>query len=198
MCSERKPFVYFHKLSMHYLALHSFEVRWAGEKRVARGGVRERRACFGLAGQGEGRRLAHHEQLGDERGEEGRARGPLWRAPVGWSRLQFWLLRAQAGPERWAGTVMKGFLDCHMRATSISSTSTSNSTFFACWQPDKERGRMVLRKTRRMWTGQAVLRPPRTFRWCPSRSAYSRKSPRTSNRPHNGLKLPAPGRERSI
>ena len=93
---------------------------------------------------------------------------------------------------------MKGFLDCHMRATSISSTSTSNSTFFSCWQPDKERGMMVLRKTRRMWTGQAVLRPPRTFRWCPSRSAYSRKSPRTSNRPHNGLKLPAPGRERSI
>jgi len=47
---------------------------------------------------------------------------------------------------------MKGFLDCHMRATSISSTSTSNSTCFACWQPDKERGLMVLRKTRRLWT----------------------------------------------
>jgi len=40
----------------------------------------------------------------------------------------------------------------HMRATSISSTSTSNSTCFACWQPDKERGLMVLRKTRRLWT----------------------------------------------
>ena len=39
----------------------------------------------------------------------------------------------------------------HMRATSISSTSTSNSTCFACWQPDKERGLMVLRKTRRLW-----------------------------------------------
>ena len=33
-----------------------------------------------------------------------------------------------------------------MRATSISSTSTSNSTCFACWQPDKERGLMVLKK----------------------------------------------------
>ena len=47
-----------------------------------------------------------------------------------------------------------------MRATSISSTSTSNSTFFACWQPDKERGLMVLRKTRRLWTeagGVALL-----------------------------------------
>ena len=47
-----------------------------------------------------------------------------------------------------------------MRATSISSTSTSNSTCFACWQPDKERGLMVLRKTRRLWTeagGVALL-----------------------------------------
>ena len=56
---------------------------------------------------------------------------------------------------------MKGFLDCHMRATSISSTSTSNSTFFACWQPDKERGRMVLRKTRRLWTEAGGVAHPR-------------------------------------
>ena len=82
--------------------------------------------------------------------------------------------------------------------TRGSSRSSREQHRAAVLQPDKERGRMVLRKTRRMWTGQAVLRPPRTFRWCPSRSAYSRQSPRTSNRPHNGLKLPAPGRERSI
>ena len=55
---------------------------------------------------------------------------------------------------------MQGFLDCHMRATSISSTSTSNSTFFACWQPDKERGLMVLRKTRRLWTEAGVVALP--------------------------------------
>jgi len=45
---------------------------------------------------------------------------------------------------------------------------------------------------------QAVSRPPGIFRGCPSPSAHLRISPRTSNRPHNGLKLPAPGRERSI
>ena len=48
-----------------------------------------------------------------------------------------------------------------MRATSISSTSTSNSTCFACWQPDKERGMMVLRKTRRLWTEAGVVALPR-------------------------------------
>ena len=48
-----------------------------------------------------------------------------------------------------------------MRATSISSTSTSNSTFFACWQPDKERGLMVLRKTRRLWTEAGDVALPR-------------------------------------
>jgi len=45
---------------------------------------------------------------------------------------------------------------------------------------------------------QAVSRPPGIFRGCPSRFSYSWRSPGTSNRPYNGLKLPAPGRERSI
>ena len=40
---------------------------------------------------------------------------------------------------------------------------------------------------------QAVSRSYRIFRGCPSPSAHLRISPRTSNRPHNGLKLPAPG-----
>ena len=48
-----------------------------------------------------------------------------------------------------------------MRATSISSTSTSNSTCFACWQPDKERGLMVLRKTRRLSTEAGDAAHPR-------------------------------------
>ena len=55
---------------------------------------------------------------------------------------------------------MKGFLDCHMRATSISSTSTSNSTFFACWQPDKERGMMVLKKDQAPVDGGRRCRAP--------------------------------------
>ena len=62
---------------------------------------------------------------------------------------------------------MKGFLDCHMRATSISSTSTSNSTFFACWQPDKERGLMVLRKTRRLSTEAGDVAHPQDISMVP-------------------------------
>ena len=38
-----------------------------------------------------------------------------------------------------------------------------------------------------------MSRSSRTFRWCASRSAHLRRSPGTSNRPYNGLKLLPPG-----
>jgi hypothetical protein len=151
-----------------------------------------------VAGQGEGRRLAHHEQLGDERGEEGRARGPLWRAPVGWSRLQFWLLRAQAGPERRSGTGMQGLLTAHARHLHLlhEHLQLDLLRLLAAGQGTRDDG--LEERPGACGRRQAVSRPPGIFRGCPSPSAHLRISPRTSNRPHNGLKLPAPGRERSI